>query len=229
MIVNLYVDHMMSAPATSSDDVWAATRDHSTLFATAANRIGLTPAEYREFRSNLLDGNALYVRLPRRMDAMSANHNGRVYVVKNAVMTTPEMGWKVALADGNVVYVPRLCGNISLLRPVAIAHVAPKHKRVIAAAKPKFVPALGVVAAAPPVAPVVETPVIVAPPVVAAPVVAAAPLAVPAAVTAAHGIPGFLYALPIVFGAIIAGTTHHDTPVVPPCSHGSNLMDACQQ
>jgi hypothetical protein len=51
MIVNLYVDHMMDAPATSSDDVWAATRDHSTLFATAAHRIGLTPAEYREFRS----------------------------------------------------------------------------------------------------------------------------------------------------------------------------------
>ncbi len=230
MIVNLYVDHMMSQPATSSDDVWAATRDHSQQFSEAAKRIGLSPAEYREFRSTLLDGNAMYVRLPRRLDAMSAkNRNGQVYVVKNAVMWKPVMGWKVALADGNVVYVPQICGNISLQHPVAVAHVAPKRK-VVAGITPKFHPALGVVAAAPIAAPVAETPVVFTPPVVvpeAAPVVAAAPLAAPAA--AAHGASPFFLAIPAVIGAVIAGATHHDSPTLPPCSQGSNLLNACQK
>ena len=231
MIVNLYVDHMMSQPATSSDDVWAATRDDSAHYTEAAKRIGLTPAEYREFRSTLLDGNALYVRLPRRMDAMSANHNGRVYAVKNAVMAKPVMGWKVALADGNVVYVPAVCGNISLLRPVAVAHVAAKPKRV-AAVTSKFHPALGVVATAPaPAAPVAETPVVFVPPAVvpaAAPAVAAAPIAA-APAAAAHGVSPFFLAIPAVIGALVAGTTHHDSPTLPPCSQGSNLMNACQK
>ena len=234
MIVNLYVDHMMSQPATSSDDVWAATRDHSRQFTEAAKRIGLTPAEYREFRSTLLDGNAMYVRLPSRLDAMSAKTpSGRIYVVKNAVMWKPVMGWKVALADGNVVYVPAICGNISLQRPVSVAHAAPKRK-VVAAVKPKFHPALGVVAAAPvaapAAAPVADTPVVFTPPVVvpeAAPVVAAAPLAVP--VAAAHGASPFFLAIPAVLGAIVAGATHHDSPTLPPCSQGSNLLNACQK
>jgi hypothetical protein len=225
MIVNLYVDHMMAVPATSSDDVWAATRDHSKLFAEAADRIGLSPAEYHEFRMRLLDGKVLYVRLPHRVDAMAGDRRGSVYAVKNAYMTDTVMGWSVKLADGNTVYVPAACGNISLLRgtpPIAI--VPHKVVRVAHHRKPKFVPALGVVA---------TTPV-----VVAAPVVAAAPVAVAAAPVAAagggHGPSGFLFAIPAVIGGILLGTTHGggggggSTVVVPPCSQGSNLLNACQ-
>ena len=86
-------------------------------------------------------------------------------------------------------------------------------------------PALGVVA---------ETPVSLAPPAPVIPIasndapvgVAAAPLA-PAAT--AHGVSPFLYAIPAVFAAIVAGATHHDSPTLPSCDHGSNLLNACQK
>jgi hypothetical protein len=100
MIVNMYVDHLMSPSPASAEEVWNATRVHSKLFSDAAQRIGLTPSEYKEFRNNLLAGKAIYLTLPRRVDAMSGARGGSVYAVKNAVMTKPIMGWRVALADG---------------------------------------------------------------------------------------------------------------------------------
>jgi hypothetical protein len=222
MIANLYVDHMLSSPATSSDDVLAATRDHSKLFADAAARIGLTPAEYREFKLDLLDGKAMYVRLPRRVDAMAGNRRGSVYAVHNAVMSERVMGWRVALSDGNVVYVPQICGNISVVRHVGIAAV-PKPK--VIAHKPVFVPAIGTVA---------ETPVIVTPPAavpLAAPPVAVAALPAAAVAPAAEHPPFFLFGIPAIIGGIVAGVSHPGgpTPVVPPCTQGSNLQNACQR
>ncbi len=215
MIVNLYVDHMMSTPPASAEEVWNETREHAKLFADAADRIGLSPSEYREFRLALLDGKARYVTLPRRLDAMSGNRRGSVYAVKNALMTSTIQGWKVALADGNVVYVPQVCGNISLLRHAAIAQ-RPVHRQVAYVHhKPRFVPALGTTAA--------PTPVAVAPPEEVAPAVAEV---VPAAV-AAHGVSPFLFFIPAVIGGIIGGTSHHSPSAPPPCNHGSNAMGVC--
>lgn len=114
MIVNLYVDHLMSAPANSAEEVWYATHQHARIFSEAARQIGLTGDEYQEFRNALLDGRALYVKLPRRLDAMSVDHRGHIYSVKNAVVGGTTMSWKVRLGDGTEVYVPQTCGNISL-------------------------------------------------------------------------------------------------------------------
>ncbi len=219
MIVNLYVDHMMATPPTSSEEVWSQTRDHNKLFSDAANRIGMTPAEYREFRNSLLDGKATYVRLPHRLDAMSGSRRGSVYAVHNAVMLQPVMGWRVALADGNVVYVPQACGNISLLRHAAIAHVPkPQHVAYVPhRRKAAFVPAVG---------PAPETPVSMVAPAAEAPATVAqtAPVA-----AAAHGFSPFLFGIPAVVGGIVAGVTHSNTPPAPPCSQGSNLFGACQK
>ncbi len=216
MIVNLYVDHMMSRPPASAEEVWNQTHEHAKLFSDAASRIGLTPAEYREFRTALLDGKVSYVRLPRRLDAMSGDRHGSVYAVKNAYMTSSIEGWRVALADGNVVYVPQLCGNISLLRHAAIAHVARPHPRVAYVhpyhrKKSRFVPAI---------ASTNEVPVAVAPPAA----VAVAPAAAGAA-TAAHGISPFFLIIPAVIGGIIGGS--HSSPTPAPCNHGSNSMGVC--
>ena len=115
MIVNLYVDHMASSPPASAEDVWSATRQHAKLYSDAAAKIGLTPSQYAQFRNALLEGRATYVTLPRRLDAMAGDRRGSVYVVRNAHLTAPVRGWRVALADGNVVYVPQACGNLSLL------------------------------------------------------------------------------------------------------------------
>jgi putative component of toxin-antitoxin plasmid stabilization module len=218
MIVNLYVDHLMPTPPASAEEVWNATREHPKLFSDAADRIGLTPDEYREFRSNLLDGKAVYVKLPRRLDAMSGARHGSVYAVKNAVMNQPIMGWRVGLADGNVVYVPQICGNISLLKHAAIARVQRKRHPYVAHAR--HVPYTPAIAHVP------ETPVVVTPPeevpAEAAPTVAQA---IPAAV--AHGTP-FGFFIPAAVAGLFAGLSHGSTPPAP-CSHGSNAANVCQK
>ncbi len=223
MIVNLYVDHMLATPPNSSEEVWSATRQHAKLYADAAARIGLTPSEYRQFRDALLDGKAKYVTLPRRLDAMAGSRRGSIYVVKNAYLTSSVHGWRVALADGNVVFVPQACGNLSLLRPPALAHVPVVHPVAYAAPKRKrkFVPVVAAAEVVPP------TPVTVAPPqpeapaaVVAAPVGAGAP-------AASRGASPLLFLIPAALGGIIAGATHSSPHSVPPCTSGSNAAGAC--
>ena len=93
MIVNLYVDHLMQTPPTSAEEVWSATRDHPKVFSEAANRIGMTPAEYTEFRANLLAGKAVYVKLPRQVDAMSGDRRG-----SRSCARAVWMRWAIALS-----------------------------------------------------------------------------------------------------------------------------------
>jgi hypothetical protein len=223
MIVNLYADHLMSQSPASAEEVWNATQEHPRVMAAAANQIGLTPAEYKEFKTRLLDGKAVYVQLPRRMDAMSGRHNGHVYAVKNAVMRESVMGWRVALADGTDVYVPQICGNMSMVRHAAVAYVP--HGRPIVyghvhrTAAVAYVPAIATqpVEMVPPAAPAPAAP---------APVAAEA---TPATVASAKGSPLFLLFPAAIFGAF-AAFHHSDTPsYVPPCSQGSNAEFACSK
>jgi hypothetical protein len=192
------------------------------LFSDAAERIGLTPAEYKEFRSNLLDGKAVFVKLPQRVDAMSGNRRGSVYAVKNAVMNEQVMGWRVDLADGNVVYIPQICGNISLLRHAAVA-VVPRPHKVVAYVHHKPVKYVQAIATVP------STPVIVTPP--ATPVAPEAPAAAAQVVTASSGShpSGFLYFIPVAVGGIVAGLVHGNTSPAPPCKDGSNSQNVCSR
>jgi len=213
MIVNMYVDHLMSPSPTSAEEVWNATREHSKLFSDAAARIGLTPAEYKEFRNNLLDGKAVYVKLPRRVDAMSGDRRGSVYAVKNAVMTSTIMGWRVALGDGNVVYVPQVCGNISLLKHAAIAQV-PRPRHIAYHKMPKYVQASSVTP---------DTPVVMVPEAPETPATTAQVL--PSSVS--HGASPLLFFIPAAVGGVIAGLTHTTPSPPPPCTEGSNAAFAC--
>lgn len=224
MIVNLYVDHLMSPPPVSADEVWNATHVHAKLYSDAAKRIGLSPKEYEEFRGALLDGKAVYVKLPRRVDAMSGSRRGHVYAVRNAVMTSTVMGWRVSLADGAIVYVPQLCGNLSLLRPAVVAKLPAKYAPKHAPKHAKFHPAIAhvpkeqVVTIAPPAVDVpVEVPVAVP---------QAAPVAAVAVPATAHGPSAFFFFIPALIGGAIAAT--HTTPnKAPPCSNGSNALGIC--
>ena len=221
MIVNMYVDHLMSPSPASAEEVWNATRVHAKLFSDAAARIGLTPSEYKEFRASLLGGKAVYVTLPRRVDAMSGNRRGSVYAVHNAVMNQSVMGWQVALSDGNVVYIPQVCGNISLLKHAAIA-TRPAPKRMVATRQHRHRTVAYVQATK--VTP--ETPVVVTPEAPPAETPATAAQVVPAAAT--HG-NGFLFFVPVAVGGIVAGLVHGDTTPAPPCSNGSNALNVCRR
>ena len=220
MIVNMYVDHLMATSPTSANDVWTATQQHPKLFSDAAARVGLTPKEYKEFRQSLLSGKAVFVTLPRRVDAMSGARHGSVYAVKNAYMTTPQKGWRVDLADGNAVYVPQICANISFLKNGAqvaqVKHISGKKLRPKRVASAKFVPTSAHVPKDNPVE-------FVEPEVPAAP---EAPATVAQAVPAGgHSFP--LFAIFPAIGGIIAAIHPGSTPPVASCSAGSNAAGVC--
>ena len=213
MIVNMYVDHMSTTRPQTAEDVWNDTHVRSRIYTDAAKKLGLTPKEYEDFRNALLDGKAIYVHLPKRLDGMAGYRNGEVYVVRKAVITTPNvMGWEVSLADGARIYVPQLCGNLSLLRTPVVAHrVVPKHvytvaRRVAPTPAPAATPA-------PP-----ETQVAIQPPVEVAP----APIA-PVAAAVTHSQPWWLLLVPLPW--LFNGGSNSP----PPCSQGSNGQGVCQK
>jgi hypothetical protein len=215
MIVNLFADHLAQTRPQSAEEVWLDTKAQSTVYAQAAEKVGLTSAEYAEFRKRLLDGDAAYVRLPRHVDAMAGNHHGHVYAIRNAQMTSSVLGWRVRLHDGKTVYVPQTCGNLSVVEPtyvsIPVRHVI-LHQNVtrVDVATVPYVPTLAQVEPAPVV--VSEAP--------------SYPDSIPAPATQPSGI----YAIPII-GGIIYGVTHlgggGTTP--PPCSAGSNAEFACRK
>jgi hypothetical protein len=224
MIVNLYVDHLAATPPESAEEVWADTQQNPRVYSEAAVKLGLSKSEYKEFRERLLDGDAIYVKLPRRVDSMAGDHKGHVYVVRNARMTTAVMGWKIRLYDGKTIYVPQTCGNLSVVEPryVPSKIIVVPHKRShrvshVAAAYVPYVP---------PITPVDVQPIVVTDtsgsPGISQPAPAPQAVAGPAPSNNTG-----LFAIPII-GGIIYGFTHHDSPPAPPpCSQGSNSEFAC--
>jgi hypothetical protein len=224
--VNLYVDRMSPMQPVRVADIYSVTQDRSSAYTEAAAKIGLTTREYAEFRQALTDGGALYVVLPRHIDAMAGVHRGgRVYALKNVVVPSGTMGWQVNLADGTTVLIPRVCGNLSMNHSRAIAH----HARPVVVAQhhqPKGVRAISYVAppAKPPV--VVATPVTFDTPPIAAPVSAA----VPAGHAGALPFFGLLAPIAASFSGGGGGGGSHSstfTPAAPPCSAGSNSTGVC--
>ncbi|MGD0473747.1 MAG: hypothetical protein ABSB70_11095 [Candidatus Velthaea sp.] len=233
--VNLYVDRMSPVEPVRVADVYAVTHDRASAYSEAASKIGLTTREYAEFRQALTDGGAVYVVLPRHIDAMAGVHrSGHVYALRNVVVPSGTMGWQVNLADGTTVLIPRVCGNLSMNHSRAIAarprvvaqRTQPKAVRAVAYVAPKPTVKPAVVAAAPVTPVTFEAPQTVAP-------VAAAPVAAVAAVGHASFIPFVGLLAPIVAsfsgGGGGGGSTHSATftPAAPPCAAGSNATGIC--
>jgi hypothetical protein len=220
LVVNLYADHLLPPEPNHRvrppEEIWyATTKDYARVYARAAKAIGLSDGEFREFKLALLDGKSVRVRLPKRLDAMSGDHHGYVYAVRNAVIRPTSQGWpvgyRVVLADGAEVYVPDICGNLSVRRKPRVAYVAP-----ITRPHPHYTLA---VATSP-----IDQPVSVQPPdVPTQPAIAeAVPVRVPA--TCAW----WCFAAPVfaVIPAVIHGASSTPAPV-PKCSDGSNSSFAC--
>jgi|GEM_PF-1261277 len=235
MVVNLYVDHMMTTPPANAEEVWNATREHAKLFGDAARRIGLSDKEYQEFRNALLDGKALYVTLPHKIDVMAGNRHGSVYAVRSAVLPSSVMGWKVKLSSGATVYVPQVCGNLSVSRTKVVKPVVAAVHRIYRAPVRRIALAPVPPAPPPPQPPQPpETPVIFTPPPPpVAPIppmeFAPAPVVVAAApVVARGGGFGFLFIPIVLWWQHNVHTTITNIITVPPCSQGSNSIGVCQ-
>jgi len=221
--VNLYVDRMSPVQPVRVADLYSVTQDRASSYTEAAAKIGLTTGEYAEFRRALTEGGAVYVRLPRYIDAMAGVHrrSGRVYALHHVVVPSGTMGWQVNLADGTTVLIPRVCGNLSMNHARAIAHrpvVLPPPKLVAAKHYKQFHPV------------VIATPVTFeAPPVVAA----ASPVVAAPIIPVAHGsaLPFLGLLFPIVAGIHNGGgggSTPPAPPSVPSCTYGSNSLGVCQ-
>ena len=138
------------------------------LIAQASADLGLTHQDYLTVRRAIALGQARYVVIPRHLDAMAGQHDGRAFVVKNVTIPAGVYGWEVDLnePDGIArVFVPNKCGNVSVLRVkhyrVAAARVTPPP--VIAAAPLQAPPVAAETPA--PVAVATAVPVAVLPPV----------------------------------------------------------------
>ncbi len=114
-------------------------RLHETRVRTAASDLGLTTAQYQAFRTKLF--HAPYVVIPRRLNAMTGYAHGTPYVLHDVIIPANSRGWEVDLVNGNEVtqvFVPALCGNLSILRSLRprIAQLPAKRKIKVAARAP---------------------------------------------------------------------------------------------
>ncbi len=222
--VNLYVDRLAYTSPTSQHEVWNDTNDQAAVYRSAAQKIGMTPSEYQQFRQALMEGRAVYVKVPRVIGSMAGRHrNGQAYALNNVRVPENTMGWEVDLADGASVYVPRICGNLSLTRN--------KPRKIAQAPRPSLPSPrhYAAVPMPPPQPAIAETPVTFAPP---PQVVAAAPAAAPVAAAATHS--GLLALAAPFIGFLFPHGGSNSTPgtntvIAPPCSQGSNSSGICQR
>jgi hypothetical protein len=222
--VNLYVDRFMQNSPNSAEEVWNATQEHSKIYTDGAQKVGLTGSEYGEFQQALLDGKAVYVRLPAHVDAMAGLHRGHPYAIKSVAVPQNTLGWKVALNDGTLVYIPQICGNLTVVHGRAVARAPKKPQQV--AHVPRAVVTQG--------SAVEPTPVTFQPPTEVASTTGYVPtdtvaepvFTAPAVAEGTHG--SFLpFLLPIA--AFVGSVSSTPSTVVPPCSQGSNLLGVCQR
>jgi hypothetical protein len=173
---------------------------YDSRFAAVASSMGLTPAEYRDFRREIAVGHPNYVTVPRHLDYTSSYYNGSAHVLKDVVIPAGTHGWEIDLVEKHRVlalFIPNVCGNLSLI-------VRPE-RRIAAAPLPTAVLPARVSRAPIPAPPVAPEPVAVAP---------VAPLQVAEAnVPAAPELPppvvhhvSFLAPLLGAIGAVLIGT-----------------------
>jgi len=181
--------------------------EHDALIAQASEDLGLTRQDFVAVRRAIALGQARYVTLPRHLDGMAGQYNGKPFIDRDVIIPAGVHGWEVDLpkADGMVrVFVPNACGNISYLRTkkryrVAAVHYAPPVAAPVAAAT-----------AAPPVVPMTPAPEAIA---TAVPVAVAAPAMPPAAAKPHLAWLGLLL-IPIIVG--LSGHGGSTTPSVAP-------------
>jgi hypothetical protein len=128
LLVDLSHDHMTRALAKASEVQQVVVADKSR-YKQAAQRIGLTNREFDEMKRHIARGEAKPTTLPVHLDAMAAMHRGRVYAIRDVRVLPNQRAYAVVLDDGKRVYIPAVCGNLSVVRGKAlrIAH-APTHR-----------------------------------------------------------------------------------------------------
>jgi hypothetical protein len=117
----------LTLPLDSKSAVQHVVRAQSTHYRHAEQSIGLTPSEAGEFERRLAHGQLKRTTLPLHLDAMAGLHRDRVYALHDVRVLPNNVAYVVVLDDGKRVYVPAVCGNISVVHgkpPVVAVHHA---------------------------------------------------------------------------------------------------------
>lgn len=133
LLVDLSHDRMTGALAKVSE-VQQVVVAKKTRYKQAAQRIGLTKSEFDEMERRISRGETKATILPVHLDAMAGMHRGRVYAIRDVRVLPNQNAFAVALDDGKRVYIPAVCGNLSVVRgkPVRVAHAHGPMHRVLA-------------------------------------------------------------------------------------------------
>jgi hypothetical protein len=117
----------LTLPLDSKSAVQHVVRAQRTHYRHAEQTIGLTPSEAGEFERRLAHGQVKRTTLPLHLDAMAGLHRDRVYALHDVRVLPNNVAYVVVLDDGKRVYIPAVCGNISVVHakpPVVAVHHA---------------------------------------------------------------------------------------------------------
>lgn len=128
------LDHDVLLDASSSRQELAQHISlHEARVRAAAIHLGLTTSQYQAFRARL--SKAQYVVIPRHLNSMVGYAHGSTYVLRDIIIPSDTRGWEVDLTNGRQltrIFVPALCGNLSILRTLTpnVRLAAVKHSRM---------------------------------------------------------------------------------------------------
>src|SRR5450755_3457888 len=128
---------LLGPTATLADLQVSVARNEARLSAAAALE-GMTAAEYRAFRAEVQTVKPQWVRVPRRLDAMTWFDGYRVRVIHDVEIPAATYGWEydeAGVGERLRIFMPVACGNLSILRE-RIRRVAAMLPRVSVAAMP---------------------------------------------------------------------------------------------
>ncbi|MDQ6930551.1 MAG: hypothetical protein M3126_07795 [Candidatus Eremiobacteraeota bacterium] len=115
----------------SASDLARQSRNSQVVLATAAQRLGLTHAEYVQIYESIQRHRMRRVIVPRHLDAMTWLRGTRVLMNDDLIIPANTLGWEIDLPRfGSIVkvFIPSSCGNLSLVvQPVVVAEAFTVH------------------------------------------------------------------------------------------------------
>jgi hypothetical protein len=128
---------------------------NETRLATAAELAGMSAAEYRAFRVATQTQRPDWVRVPRRLTAMTWYAGGQVRVTHDVEIPAATYGFEydeAGPAERLRIFLPVVCGNLSILRERIRRVAAHKPPLAVSAIPPHAAAPLAIATAAPMIA-----------------------------------------------------------------------------
>src|ERR1700680_4257015 len=189
-------------PNTTLSELQISIARNEGRLSTAAALAGMTPAEYRAFRIATQTQRPDWVRIPRRLRAMTWYSGGRVRVTYDVVIPAATYGFEYdesGPAQRLRIFLPVACGNLSVLRERIRRAAAHKPPMAVSAIPPHSAAPLSI-----------ATPVPVAAAPEAQPMPTSVPTPAPTIYLGSQPRHGFFPFLATLFGFIVVGGGSHN-------------------